>query len=90
MKYSSISDDSLVQVLKAYVVGNPNIGYKAAKAHLHSRGINVQYERVRLAMLRIDPGGVALRWSNVVKRRTYHVSTPNALWHIDGHHKLIR
>jgi hypothetical protein len=33
---------------------------------------------------RADPEGVALRWAHTVQRRTYSVSGPNALWHIDG------
>ncbi|KAI5987282.1 hypothetical protein EDD15DRAFT_2173867, partial [Pisolithus albus] len=26
----------------------------------------------------------------VKARHKYHIKQPNALWHIDGHHKLIR
>ena len=47
------------------------------------------YERVRLAMLRVDPAAVALRYGATVHRRVYNVRGPNALWHIDGNHKLI-
>lgn len=25
-----------------------------------------------------------------IRRRVYHVDGPNSLWHVDGHHKLIR
>ena len=42
-------------------------------------------------MMRIlDPQGTALRWYGFAYRRTYRVSSPNALWHIDSCHKLIR
>ena len=37
-----------------------------------------------------DPEGVTLRWSYTVQRRKYSVYGPNALWHIDGQHGLIR
>lgn len=40
-------------------------------------------------MGKIDPVGTALRWNQVLYRRKYSVHGPNALWHIDGHHKLI-
>lgn len=30
------------------------------------------------------------RWGLVAYRRRYHVPGPNSLWHIDGHHSLIR
>ena len=33
--------------------------------------------------------GTALRWNQVLYRRKYSVPGPNALWQIDGHHKLI-
>nr|XP_029132269.1 uncharacterized protein LOC114919795 [Labrus bergylta]XP_029132270.1 uncharacterized protein LOC114919795 [Labrus bergylta]XP_029132271.1 uncharacterized protein LOC114919795 [Labrus bergylta] len=29
-------------------------------------------------------------WLHVTRRRQYSVPGPNSLWHIDGHHKLIR
>ena len=32
----------------------------------------------------------ALRWEIVVFRRQYSVPWPNSLWHLDGHHSLIR
>ena len=40
-------------------------------------------------MKNIDLVGTALRWNQVVYSRKYSVPRPNALWHIDGHHKLI-
>ena len=30
------------------------------------------------------------RHSSVIKRRSYSVSAPNAMWHVDSNHKLIR
>lgn len=89
-RYSEISHDDLTAFLQRITAGNPNIGYRSAKAHLQSRGIKVQFERVRCAMIEINAAAVALRWGATVRRRSYNVSTPNALWHIDGHHKLIR
>ena len=41
-------------------------------------------------MIRVDPVNVCMRRMRVIRRRTYSVSGPNALWHIDGHHSLIR
>lgn len=31
-----------------------------------------------------------MRMKRVLHRRKYHVISPNALWHLDGYHKLIR
>ena len=41
-------------------------------------------------MIRVDPINVSMRRMRVIRRRTYSVPGPNALWHIDGHHSLIR
>lgn len=41
-------------------------------------------------MRRVDPSGLASRCRNILHRRVYEVSSSNALWHVDGYHKLIR
>jgi len=38
----------------------------------------------------LDPVGTALQWRGNICRRKYNVRCPNALWHIDGNHKMIR
>lgn len=38
----------------------------------------------------MDPPNTALKWGIVVSRRQYSVPWPNSLWHLDGHHSLIR
>ena len=63
-----------------------NIGIRMLKGYLHK----VQRERLRQSLLRTDPSGAVQRWKQTVKRRKYNVRPPLALWHIDGHHKLIR
>ncbi|KAF8119462.1 hypothetical protein EV363DRAFT_1102933, partial [Boletus edulis] len=50
----------------------------------------VQHRRVVESLRRVDRIGQILRNRQVKRRRRYHVTRPNALWHIDGHHKLIR
>ena len=58
--------------------------------YLRGRGIIVQRDRVRASMRRTDALGTAARWSRTATRRVYSVQTPNALWHIDSHLKLVR
>ena len=41
-------------------------------------------------MHKVDPDGVVERWRETIQHRKYTVSSPLALWHIDGNHKLIR
>ncbi|KAJ3863519.1 hypothetical protein EV359DRAFT_10553, partial [Lentinula novae-zelandiae] len=49
----------------------------------------VQGTRVLYSMRRVDRLGNILHRKPKIKRRSYAVKRPNALWHIDGHHKLI-
>ncbi|KAJ7199991.1 hypothetical protein GGX14DRAFT_296697, partial [Mycena pura] len=48
----------------------------------------VQRSRARNSLLRVDGLGQVLRKQGIT-RRVYKSSRPNAVWHIDGHHKLI-
>ena len=50
-------------------------------------------DRVRESILRVDPDGLEARRyisQRRIVRRVYDVAGPHHLWHMDGHHKLIR
>ena len=70
----------------------PNYGYRMVKAHLRSSGVRVSESQMRASLERVDPVGVAGRWSQrwCVQHRVYSVPYPNALWHIDSNLRLIR
>ena len=68
----------------------PRCGVNLMLSRLRSSGIFVQRERVRESLRRIDPTGVVARCRRSLHRRVYSVPSANALWHIDGYHKLIR
>ncbi|XP_064637183.1 uncharacterized protein LOC135493630 [Lineus longissimus] len=89
-RQSTISDEDLDDNVRTICAGNRRIGYRLVQARLDSAEIRVTRERVRQSMLRVDPVSVALCWCQTIRRRSYHVSGPNSLWHIDGNHKLIR
>jgi hypothetical protein len=55
-----------------------------------SVGLRIKRKRIRESMARVDPHNTALRWGIVISRRQYQVLWPNSLWHLDGHHSLIR
>ena len=38
----------------------------------------------------MDPIRMHIRWHEVLSRQIYSVKQSNSLWHIDGHHSLIR
>ena len=59
--------------------------------HVRSKGIKVQRHRIRASINRVDGLGRVLRRNarEKIPQQSYHVPRPNALWHMDGHHKLI-
>lgn len=92
--YSEINDEYLMEIVKQKVAEFPAVGYRTIKGHLLSEGIRVTERRIRRLMRNVDPLGVLLR--NVlcrtyrIRRRSYYVRAPRALWHVDSNHKLIR
>lgn len=68
----------------------PNIGYRIMRSLLLRHGITIPEQHIRQSLCRVDPIRVAHRWSCCIYRRSYRVSCPNALWHIDSYHALIR
>ena len=89
-QWSQISEVELENTVKEIRTLTPNIGERRLVGALRCRHIRVQRRRVRDCLRRLDPVGTALRWRPVIFRRKYSVPCPNALWHIDGNHKLIR
>ena len=85
-----LPDEALDDRVREITAGNPSLGQRVVQGMLKSEGINIQRWRVAESLIRIDEAAVAMRWSQVIKRRNYQVPGPNALWHIDGNHKLIR
>ena len=88
--WTQISDNDLEEIVQEIQELTPNIGQARLLGPLRSRGLNIQRWRVRICLRTLDPIGTALRWRSAIYRRKYSVPTPNALWHIDSNHKLIR
>ena len=51
-------------------------------------GVRVTRARLRSSIHRVDPINTVIRRSVTIW--SYHTSGPNAVWHIDGNHKMIR
>ena len=88
--YSSISDSDLDYLVRDIVHLHPQSGEKTIRGQLRSQGIRVQRQRIRDCLRRVDSCGVQARSRRLLHRRVYRVESPNALWHLDGYHKLIR
>ncbi|XP_068742975.1 uncharacterized protein [Montipora capricornis] len=89
--FSLMSDGELDNIISEYMNQHgKTTGQSYITGYLRSKGLRVQRSRVRQSMARVDPENAALRWGAVVTRRTYLVPWPNSLWHLDGHHSLVR
>ncbi len=84
---SSNDIDALIIDIKK---DHPNDGEVMMQGHLVGQGIRIPRSELRASIHRVDHENTLLRSSRVVKRRQYSVECPNSLWHMDGHHKLIR
>ena len=90
LSWSSISDNDLKQIMCDIQTLTPGIGQTRMLGALRSRGLKIQRWRVRQCLREIDPVGTVLRWRQVIQRRSYHVRSPNSLWHLDGNHKMVK
>ena len=89
-QYSAISDTDLDRIVSEIQTLFPMCGNRQMRGHLLSRGYRIQQSRIRESQRRVDPNGAIIRCLHVVNRREYSVPSPRSLYHIDGHHKLIR
>ena len=89
-EYSSIEDTDLDMLVRAFKVRKPEAGFRYVRGHLCSAGICVQKQRVLNSLKHVDRVGQFIRRRTVIRRWKYLSSRPNALWHCDGHHKLIK
>lgn len=90
-EFSNISDDRIDNIIKEYISRHGSTtGEPLMSDYFHSLGLHVLRNRIRAAINRVDPRNTALGWGALVSRKKYYVPWPNSLWHIDGHHALIR
>jgi hypothetical protein len=90
-RFDEISDEDLDRLVKAFRAKNPESGLRYLRGFVCRHGLRIQKERFRASMKRVDSLGQAVQVQRrkAVRRQAYRVARPNALWHIDGHHKLI-
>ena len=88
-KFSALSRASLDNFVKMFRAEKPDSGIRYLIGFLRTQGVRVQRRRIFSSVNRVDPLGRALRQRTTIPRTKYNVSRPNAIWHIDGHHKLI-
>lgn len=89
-KYCALTNDQLDVVVRAYKSSHPEAGLSYMIGFLRVNGLRVQRKRVGLSLRRVDGLGQTLRTNNAIDRQKYSVPHSNYLWHLDGHHKLIK
>jgi len=89
-KFTAISEPDLDTTLSDIKASHSSCGEVMIQGHLLHSGIKVQRERLRAAIHRVDHTNTVNRHSSVVRRRVYMTAHPNAVWHLDGNHKMIR
>ena len=66
-----------------------NLGYRSLWMKLKKKyNLVVKRDTVYYLLKIADPEGVAFRYANKLKRRTYFSPGPNFIWHLDGYDKL--
>ncbi len=85
-----MDNTELDALIRDYRLIRKTAGVRYIVGYLRSLNLRIQRQRVIDSMGRVDGISVVLREQQTIKRRVYQVPRPNALWHIDGHHKLIR
>lgn len=87
--YSQISDGALCRIVHGIIAHNPRVGEKRVDGYLRTQRIVVQRQRIIDPWHSVDPLASQRRLRRALNHREYHVEHPNALWHVDGYHKLI-
>lgn len=87
---TQLSADEVDELIMAIKQDHPNDGEVLLQGHLIRQGVRIPRQVLRESIHRVDHANVVARRHSVVRRRVYAVPHPNYIWHIDGHHKLIR
>ena len=86
--FSTISNETLDALIRRYKQEHPNVGIRYLRGYFFKQNIRVQRRRIIASLSRVDNITKVIRHSTTIKRREYTSTRPNALWHMDGHHKL--
>jgi len=87
--FTVVSDNQLDDYIREVLERCANSGERMITGALIAKGVFVQRNRIRESIKRVNPNPVNLN-KRKIYRRKYSVPYPNALWHQDGNHKLIR
>ena len=87
---TALTNQQLDELICAIKRDHPKDGEVLMQAHLVRQGVRISRERLRQSIHRVDHANVIARRRCTIRRRVYSVPHPNYMWHLDGHHKMIR
>ncbi|KAK6974800.1 hypothetical protein R3P38DRAFT_3335634 [Favolaschia claudopus] len=87
--FKHLRANNLDALVRSFRASKPDSGLGYLVGFLRRHGLRVQRRRVYSFIHPVDGLGRALRQRRGIKRQDYRVSRAHALWHVDGHHKLI-
>ena len=90
MVYINISDEDLDILVRTFKSHKPASGLSYVVGFLRRHQVCVQRRRIHASLKHIDGLGQALQNYEAIDRDEYSVPHSNYLWHLDGHHKLIK
>lgn len=91
-EYTPIPDHELDAIISEFLASHPQAGRRFAMGHLRGNcQIHIPYRRLIASLSRVNKVRNELRKQATAQKShpVYQVKRPHALWHIDGHHKLI-
>lgn len=88
-EYHHLSQLELDNLFREFRKERPNSGRRYFHGFVRHKGSRIQRHCLIASMKRVDPVGVKLREKKGIVRRDFQRLWPNALWCMDGHHKLI-
>ena len=88
-QHTPISDNDLDLLVHHFCGIKPQSGLCHLSGSLRHHGLQIQHHHIAESLHLVDPLGRVLHHCTAILCQHYHVSHPNALWHIDGHHKMI-
>lgn len=86
--FSTISDDDLDALVKQHKLEQPNAGIRYIRGSLLNSKLRVQRHRVISSLGRVNTVARVVHRFRDTRRGEYRNPRPNAVWHLDGHHKL--
>ena len=85
--FSTIPDLSLDELVGDYKEAHPNAGIHYIQGYLTQQGMCIQQEQIVNSLSHVNSVAKVILQRKTIERRKYKSSRPNALWHVDRHHK---